>query len=294
VIAPAAILLYFFWVRDRWDREPLKVLLTLFGAGCLSVIPAAIIEMNIQWGAGISTIGQAFFTAFIVAALVEELVKFAFVYLLTFRSTYFREEYDGIIYAVAVGLGFAFFENIGYAIAAFAETGDGFFTVIARAFTAVPSHALDGVIMGFFIGRAHFTKDVFKRRNLYIMGIFLAILFHGMYDFFAFLINPLPSSVQGWCVVGLIWIIIVQWGTAHRFVRIAQRRSSRQWGFKLHPTSDDLAFRSEEGVKVEIPRQEERSGPITRAKSAGIYCRHCGHWAGSDADFCSECGSKIS
>jgi len=290
ILAPVGVLLYYFWVRDRWEREPWSVIMILFGAGCLSVLPAAVIEFAIQAEETISSIGSAFYTAFIVAGTVEELVKFAFIYLLTFRSKYFREEYDGIIYAVAVGLGFAFVEDIFYAVQAFSAEGAGFVTVLLRAFTAVPSHALDGVIMGFFLGRAHFMKDPHERRKTMVIGIMLAILFHGFYDFFAFLMMVLPINLQGWCITGLIWIIIVQWATAHRFVKTAQRRSCNQWGFDLHPTAADLAI----GPTPDVPQPQHYQQPEYRKPVPNInFCRFCGARIHPHANFCRTCGKNL-
>lgn len=288
VIAPAGILLYYFWVRDRWEREPWSYTLLLFGAGCLSVIPAAIIEVGIHYGSDLKTVGEAFFVAFFVAGLVEELVKFGFVYFLTLLSRNFTEEYDGIVYSVAVGLGFALAENIMYAFAAFQEEGQGFVTVVSRAFTAVPMHGLDGVIMGFFIGQAHFMADRSKRIKTLLTGILIAILFHGLYDFFAFLMIPLPVGYQGWCIVGLAWIIVVQGGTAHRFVRTAQERSCAQWGFALHPSVIDPAS------STTAPSSPSRI-PLTHQTqiSARHFCRFCGKKITPNAIFCATCGSKL-
>jgi RsiW-degrading membrane proteinase PrsW (M82 family) len=163
--------------------------------------------------------------AFLVAGLVEETIKFMIAYWFTKRSSYFSEEYDGIIYTVAVGLGFAFMENILYIGSALISEGAPLATALARAFTAVPSHALDGAVMGYFIGRAHFATDPGERLRLNFLGLLLAILFHGLYDFFAFSTFVLPERVAGWSIAGLIWTLGVQWGTVHRLVVIAQARS---------------------------------------------------------------------
>ena len=53
-----------------------------------------------------------------------------------------------------------------------------------RAFTAVPAHATFGILMGYFMGKAKFNG---KRIADNLIGLFLAILFHGTYDFFLFI-----------------------------------------------------------------------------------------------------------
>ena len=265
VVAPAGILFYYFWIRDRWEKEPWSVIWILFGVGCLSVIPAAIIE-TIVLGADLSaeTIGQTFVMVFFGVALVEEVVKFIFIYLFTYKSKYFREEYDGIIYAVAVGLGFAFLENIFYVVLALMQGSTGLMTAVLRSITAVPLHALVGVVMGYYLGLSRFKDDPGERLKTNAKGVFYAILFHGIYDFFVFLLMVIPENVQGWCWVGFIWTLIVLWGTAHRLARKAQEKSAARWS-----------------VVDEVPVAGSR------------FCRVCGGNVGQDARFCKHCGGKL-
>jgi RsiW-degrading membrane proteinase PrsW (M82 family) len=176
VIAPAGILFYYFWVRDRWEHEPPSMIWKLFGLGCLSIIPAVILDIII-FGLETTpeTIADVFMFSFIAAGLIEETSKFWFVYFYTRRSRYFSEEYDGIMYAVAVGLGFAFAENILYVVSALMQDSSGLSIAILRAFTAVPAHALDGVILGYFIGRSHFEKSFARKVSLNLTGLLLAV-----------------------------------------------------------------------------------------------------------------------
>jgi RsiW-degrading membrane proteinase PrsW (M82 family) len=274
IIAPAAFLLYYFWIRDRWEKEPWTVLWFLFLLGCGSVIPAAVIELGflgLEWE--ITTIGQVYFVAFIAIALVEEVVKFATVYIWTFKSRYFTEEYDGIIYAVTVGLGFAFLENILYVGIALLEEGPGgLATAVLRAFTAVPSHALDGVIIGYFLGRSRFVASASTRVGLLALGLIIAIIFHGLYDSFAFLLAVVPENLQVWCFIGLVWTLIVQWGVAHRLIRSAMEFSTRRW-------------------------KASHAVPVMQAPKvpAGTrnFCRYCGEKLAPGSKFCTACGRQL-
>jgi RsiW-degrading membrane proteinase PrsW (M82 family) len=229
----------------------------------------------------ITTIGHALVMSFIVAGFTEETVKWLFVYLFTKRSRFFDEEYDGIIYAVAVGLGFAFLENILYVGSALASGEGGLSLAIARAFTAVPSHALDGVVLGFFIGRSHFMKDPGSRLRTNLLGLLIAILFHGLYDFFAFSMFVLPQSAVGWCVVGLFWTLFVESGTAYKMIRIAQERSLGQ-----HKIAVSLPV-----VASAMP------SPVYGGASATSidrrFCRFCGKPIEPGALYCPNCGSGL-
>jgi RsiW-degrading membrane proteinase PrsW (M82 family) len=66
---------------------------------------------------------------------------------------------DGVVYGAVASLGFATLENILYV------TPNGFAVAAARAFTAVPGHALLGVIMGYYVGRAKFHSNEQQRAN---------------------------------------------------------------------------------------------------------------------------------
>jgi RsiW-degrading membrane proteinase PrsW (M82 family) len=56
-------------------------------------------------------------------------------------------------------------------------------------FTAVPAHAVFGILMGYFAGRAKFMAKGSPQIER-LKGLLIAVLFHGLYDFFLFLNWP--------------------------------------------------------------------------------------------------------
>jgi protease PrsW len=112
-------------------------------------------------------------------ALPEEIWKFLMLLWYAYRKKEFDEPFDGIVYAVMVGMGFATVENISYV------SQYGLMTGIMRMFLAVPAHASFAIIMGYFMGKARFSAK--KEHYLLFFGVFWAIVFHGSYDFFLFL-----------------------------------------------------------------------------------------------------------
>lgn len=182
-----AIVLYIYW-RDKHDREPLKHLVICFVLGMLSVIPAIALEyvlseMQMRLFAPRSVEGQLF-GAFIVAALVEEAVKFLFCRWYAYPKVDFNEPLDGIVYMVMVATGFATIENILYI---FSNDKGGVSTGIMRMFLAVPGHACWGVIIGYFMGIAKFKAAAIQRFALMFVGLFVAVLLHGTYDALLFM-----------------------------------------------------------------------------------------------------------
>ena len=99
-----------------------------------------------------------------------------------------------------VSMGFAALENILYV------TKFGISTGIIRAFTAVPAHATFAILMGYFMGKAKFSKN---RIQMNLLGLFVATIFHGAYDFFLF-INFIPGVSIGAFVSLLIGIILAR------------------------------------------------------------------------------------
>ncbi len=177
-VAPVFIILAYFYYRDKYEKEPLSLLFEGLVAGGAIVFPVIFFEKMIEsWTPTTATIPNAAWTAFMAAGLVEETFKFFAVYVLIWKNLNFNEEFDGIVYAVFVSLGFALVENIGYVF----DVAGGAKVGLVRAFTAVPAHAMFGVMMGFWFGLAKFVPS--KRIRYMIKAFFYPFLFHGIYDF---------------------------------------------------------------------------------------------------------------
>ena len=179
-VAPSAALLYYFYTRDKYEKEPRRLLLKAFLLGGSLVIPVLFIEMalNIFDMADLNLL-KAGYTAFVVAGLVEESSKFLLFFFYIWRNREFNEMYDGIVYAVFISLGFATVENLAYVLAT------GFNTALVRSLTAVPAHALFAVAMGYYLGIAKFARPQYRQKYIWL-GLIAPIMLHGIYDFILF------------------------------------------------------------------------------------------------------------
>ena len=181
-IAPGIAISLYIFLKDQFNREPKLKLIICFILGCLSVIPAIIFQVlttkptDIYFQKGI--LYTAFF-AYVIVALSEELSKFIMLRFYAFPKKSFDEPYDGIVYSVMVGMGFATVENIGYVYE------HGINTALVRMFLSVPAHATFAVLMGYFVGKAKFIPE--KKFSYLALGLFWATFFHGTYDFLLFL-----------------------------------------------------------------------------------------------------------
>ncbi|MEK6780946.1 MAG: PrsW family glutamic-type intramembrane protease [Bacteroidota bacterium] len=178
--APGVAIALYIYLKDKHEREPIGLLIKAFVYGMLSTLLTLIISIPISSFVPLDekSIGEQAIHAFILVALIEEFSKFIFVRGVLYRNKNFNEPFDGIVYSVMVGMGFATLENILYV------SDGGVSTAILRMFTAVPAHASFAVLMGYFLGKAKFEH---KRGYYSIYALGVATLFHGAYDYFWFI-----------------------------------------------------------------------------------------------------------
>jgi RsiW-degrading membrane proteinase PrsW (M82 family) len=178
-IAPVLICAFYIYIRDQYEKEPIRLLLTGLCFGVIITFPIIQIENIITAMIPIGgLLFEAFYLSFIVAAFVEEGLKFIVLYCLTWRNRNFNERFDGIVYAVFIALGFAGFENILYVLNP--ELG-GMATAFSRAIFSVPGHGFFGVMMGYYFAMAKFEPE--NRTKYMLLGFFAPWLIHGFYDF---------------------------------------------------------------------------------------------------------------
>ncbi|WP_299365933.1 PrsW family glutamic-type intramembrane protease [Winogradskyella sp.] len=201
-VAPIMVILIYIYFQDKYEKEPVGLLIASFLlGGIVSVLIVTALYLFTGQFIPITdeySVWQQFIQAFVVVALSEEFSKYVIVKYFAQPKKAFNEPFDGIIYAVMVSMGFACTENIMYVFQG------GFETAVLRAFTAVPAHATFGVLMGYYMGKAKFSKTRFR---LNMAGLFLAVLFHGAYDFFLF-IRFIPGISIGAFISLLIAIML--------------------------------------------------------------------------------------
>jgi RsiW-degrading membrane proteinase PrsW (M82 family) len=181
-LAPVAAVIVYIYVKDKYEKESKRYLTLAFVlGGVVSIIITTILYLFFDLFLPLPddySIWQQFVKAFFVVGFIEEFSKYLMVRGFLQPRTVFNEPYDGIIYAVMVSMGFAAVENIMYVIQG------GINVAFLRAFTAIPAHATFAIIMGYYMGKAKFSKNKFKWN---LIGLFTAVLFHGAYDFFLFI-----------------------------------------------------------------------------------------------------------
>jgi RsiW-degrading membrane proteinase PrsW (M82 family) len=203
-IAPSIALFLFFYFRDKYKKEPLRILFATFWLGAAALFPSASVSLLLErltgWTSHTSSLLNAFLGAMIIVGLVEECAKFLVVRFYAYYRPEFDEPYDGIMYSVMAALGFATVENVLYVVAQGVGVG------ILRGLLAVPSHAFDGVLMGYFIGEAKFARTRAHGGWLTMLGLGLAVFAHGLYDFIVFSLDKAPLLI-----LSLITLAVLSW-----------------------------------------------------------------------------------
>jgi RsiW-degrading membrane proteinase PrsW (M82 family)/ribosomal protein S27AE len=300
-VAPGLFLLWFFYTRDRYEREPKRLVAKTFVYGLLSPVLAFPLELL-----GESIIPQSdylpilFLHVLLVVGLTEEGVKLLCVRLAAYRKSAFNEVMDGIVYTAAAALGFATLENVLYALTR------GLGTTLIRAVTSVPGHALLGGIMGYYIGAAKFTPS--KEIHLTLGGLLIAMILHSVYDFVIFAF-PAPWNLS-LMILALISMVVVlrqlinkaelqspfsKWLISRTPAVVEPRLSCATCGrplvfaqnYQKWYCSRCMTYKSEPSDFVWYTPAQVQVGDRLRK-----WCANCGAEISSDANYCYLCGAR--
>lgn len=178
-LLPAAILWLYIWKKDS-QPEPTSWLIKAVLLGVGICIPVVIVEIGIEFllfSAGIAPTDLVGTTirAFVVAAIPEETFKLLALWLILRKNPHFDEHFDGIVYAVCIGLGFAAIENVFYILG----EEEWISVAVSRALLAVPAHYAFAILMGYYYSVYHFVDHSIKNA---ICILFIPVMAHGIYD----------------------------------------------------------------------------------------------------------------
>ena len=177
---PAILILFYVYKQDKFP-EPRQIVIKTFLFGCAITLAVKLLIPVFDDYSHKYFTGETyyFFDAFIRAAFLEELFKLFVLVFYCSRKTEFDEPMDGLVYGVAASLGYAAYENIEYVLYTYNEPS--FHLAYVRALSAVPMHALVGVVMGFLI-----TQSIFEKKHNYLnlfMALSIPVLIHGFYNY---------------------------------------------------------------------------------------------------------------
>ncbi|MFJ7933430.1 glutamic-type intramembrane protease PrsW [Sporosarcina sp. NPDC096371] len=215
-IAPGLALFSYFYLRKQIAKEPSRTLFHTFIYGAIMTFPIMFIQHVFEE----ENIFTNYFTLNVIfTSGLEEFFKWLILLIAIYRHFEFEDAYDGILYGASVSLGFATVENIIYLLAFGADVA------FVRALLPVSSHALFGVVMGYYFGRAKFAVE--SNINKYL---FLALLapycLHFIYNGI-FAINAFSQYLIVPFMLFLWWFGLTRVKYAHTFAMQQFRRKAK-------------------------------------------------------------------
>ncbi len=216
----------YLWL-DRYEPEPVRLLVVAFAWGALVATGAAIL---LQAADALLNDSSVVWSAVVMAPITEEAGKGIFVLLLLWSRRHVIDGVlDGLVYAGLVGIGFAFTENILYFAGAYAGDGDlgpggiGSATslFVLRGIFSPFAHPLFTSAIGIGVGIMVSTRSRGLRIVAPLVGYVVAVLLHAAWNGSAFLdggrffvLTYLFAMVPGFLVlVGLaLWFRVREGG----------------------------------------------------------------------------------
>lgn len=177
---PAIVWLMFFLLEDRIHPEPKKMVVKIFLVGIISALVAAAIQQVFQDTLFTKLdITKTDGTSFVIFSFIEELVKFAAVYVALKNSKYLDEPVDAMIYMITGALGFAAIENTLFLLHGGSEII--LETIVLRAVGATLLHALASGFVGFY----------WAKRQI-LIGLIIAVFLHSSFNYFILKFSVAP------------------------------------------------------------------------------------------------------
>lgn len=215
-IAPGLALFSYFYLRKQIAKEPSRTLFHTFIYGAIMTFPIMFIQHVFEEE---HIFANEFLRNVVFTSGLEEFFKWLILFLLIYRHVEFEDAYDGILYGASVSLGFATVENILFLLTY------GTDIAFLRALLPVSSHALFGVVLGYYFGQAKFAVQ--EDKNKFLLIAFLApftlhLIYNSIFviqELFLYLIIPF--------MLFLWWFGLTRVKYAHTFAMQQFRRRAK-------------------------------------------------------------------
>jgi RsiW-degrading membrane proteinase PrsW (M82 family) len=187
-IVPMMVYALILWWFDRYEKEPLSLLIAAFLWGAIPAIIFSVIAelvLDIPIATFVDPVAAGVIGIAVVAPIAEEVFKgMALLFLLLFFRREIDSPLDGIIYGGLVGFGFAAVENIFYLAGAFATSGPVgvLLLTVFRAFVFGLNHAMFTGLTGLGLALARTSPNWAVKIGAPTAGLLLGIAAHAIHN----------------------------------------------------------------------------------------------------------------
>ena len=282
-LAPGLLYLWLIYRGNKYRPDPKGLVIRTFLFGMVAIIPVMFVETGLLLPYIFThleelrnfsiasfnhlSFGEMAYLAFIVAGFTEELSKFLVVRISIYKSPYFDEPIDGLVYSSAAALGFASFENIGYLLSY------GWQTALVRAPITTLAHVVFSAMWGYPLA---LKKLKAKNSTVFLwLGLMGAMTGHGLFDFLAFQQTDSFTNIPI-----LLGMIALFGGLIALFIFLMRR------GQKTSPFKEKNAE-----LLISCPNCQSRIPYYSN------FCPTCGTKFAENKDtylsFCGKCGAEL-
>ena len=206
----------------------------------------------------------------LVVGPVEEVTKFAVVRLGPYRSLYFDEPMDGLVYGATASLGFASLENLIYTLNFGPEV------MMVRAPLTTVAHVVFGSIWGYTLGLQ--TQRGRGGAIYTFRALALASVAHAVFNLSLFTI---PFFAVALTVLGAAWML-GRFNWAQRVSPFRYRRNYPQI----------RCANCERHIRI-TSRYCRFCGATAQSRHEVLFCGNCAADVRPDASFCTSCGDRL-
>lgn len=204
-----------YWL-DRYEKEPKRLLVGVFGWGAIvAVIGALILQLILGQGVLILTGSEALEEiagASLFAPVTEEILKgLAVLLVFLFFKNEFDSVLDGIVYAAITALGFAATEDTLYYFSSFVEDGvGGMLAVVFLRFVIFGwQHAFFTSFTGIGLAVARMNRNPLVKIGAPLLGLSVAVFAHSFHNSLLTFINNVAGLVVAALTAWAGWLLML-------------------------------------------------------------------------------------